>query len=130
MKLHMVTTIMTRKAIDMKLHKAIALKLHKATTGAMMSLAMSVMSSIKNKATATTAMMQMDRHPMAIVPTPPMDLHPMVLAPIPPMTTGNTMPSTIQGKPLPMAMTTIQDTIMMKMVIWARGRAMGNICNI
>ena len=117
MKLHTVTTIMTHKAIDMKLHKAIALKLHKATTSAMMSLAMSMTSSIKNKVTATTSMIQMHRHPMALVQTPPMDHHPMVIAPIPHMTTGNTTPSTIQGKPLPMAMTTIQDTTMKKMVI-------------
>ena len=68
MKLNMVATIMTHKAINMlhkaiimKLHKVFILKLHKATTAAMMSLAMSMMSSNKNKATATTAMMKMDR---------------------------------------------------------------------
>ena len=37
----------------------------------------------------------------------------MVIAPAPLMTTDNT----IQGKQLPMAMTTIQDTTTMKMVI-------------
>ena len=47
---------MLHKAIDVKLHKVFILKLHKATTGTMMSLAMSMKSSNKNKATATTAM--------------------------------------------------------------------------
>ena len=62
-------------------------------------------------------MMQMDRHPMVLVPTQPMDRHPMVLVPIPPMTTGNTMPSIKQGKALPMVMTTIQGITMKKMVM-------------
>ena len=96
MNLQMVTTIMT--------HKAIAMKLHKATTGAMMRLIMSVKNLIKNKAIATTAMM-------------PMDCLPMALVPIPPMTTGNTMPSITQGKTLPMVMTTIQGITMKKMVM-------------
>ena len=109
MKLNMVPTIMTHKdnnmlhkaikmlhkAIVMKLHKVFILKLHKATTGAMMSLAMSMKSSNKNKPTATTAIMQMDRNLMVLIPMMPMDLNPMVLAPIPHITTGNTMPSTI-----------------------------------
>ena len=117
MKLNMFPTIMTTKAIVVKLHKAFILKLHKATIGAMMSLAMSMKSSNKNKPTATTAMMQMDRNLMVRNTMMPMDLNPMVIAPIPLMTTGNTMPSTIQGKQLPIVMTTFQDTIMMKMVM-------------
>ena len=47
----------------------------------------------------------------------PMALNPMVIAPTPLMTTGNIMASINQGKQLPMAMTTFQDTTMMKMMI-------------
>ena len=150
MKLNMVPTIMTNKAINMlhkaiivKLHKVFILKLHKETIGAMMSLAMSMKGSNKNKATTTTAMMQMDHNLMVLAPMMqmdhnlmvrapmmqmdrnlivrntmmPMDLNTMVIAPTPLMTTGNIMASINQGKQLQMAMPTFQDTTMMKMVI-------------
>ena len=143
MKLNMVQTIMTNKANNMlhkaikmlhkaiivKLHKVFILKLHKATTGAMMSLAMSMKSSNKNKPTATTAMMQMDRNLMVRNTMMPMDLNPMVIAPTPLMSTGNIMASINQGKELQMAMPTFQDTTMMKMVIESPLEGATNMCN-
>ena len=156
MKLNMVTTVMTNKANNMlhkaikmlhkaivvKLHKVFILKLHKATTGAMMSLAMSMKSSNKNKPTATTAMMQMDHNLMVLNAMMqmdrnlmvrntmmPMDLNPMVIAPTPLMTTGNIMASINQGKELQMAMPTFQDTTMMKMEIESPLEGATNMCN-
>jgi hypothetical protein len=120
---------MLHKAIIVKLHKVFILKLHKATTGAMMSLAMSMKSSNKNKPTATTAMMQMDRNLMVRNTMMPMDLNPMVIAPTPLMTTGNIMASINQGKELQMAMPTFQDTTMMKMVIESPLEGATNMCN-
>ena len=148
-KRNMVPTIMTNKAINMlhkaivvKLHKVFILKLHKATIGAMMSLAMSMKSSNKNKPTATTAMMQMDRNLMVLNAMKqmdrnlmvlntmmPMDLNPMVIVPTPLMTTGNIMASINQGKELQMAMPTFQDTTMMKMVIESPLEGATNMCN-
>ena len=140
MKLNMVTTIMTHTTNNMLL-KAINM-LHKATIGAMMSLAMSMKSSNKNKPTATTAMMQMDRNlmvPDAMMQMDrnlmvrnsmmPMDLNPMVIAPTPLMTTGNIMASINQGKELQMSMPTFQDTTMMKMVIESPLEGATNMCN-
>ena len=142
MKPNMVPTIMTTKAVIVKLHKAFILKLHQAKTGAMMSLAMSMKSSNKNKPTATTAMMQMDHNLMVLNAMMqmdrnlmvrntmiPMDLKPMAIAPTPLMTNGNIMASINQGKQLQMAMTTFQDTTMMKMVIESPLEGATNMCN-
>ena len=129
MKRNMVPTIMTTKAVVVKLHKAFILKLHKATTNAMVSLAMSMKSSIKNKATITTAMMRMDHNLMVHKTMMPMDLNPMVIAPTPLMTTGNIMASINQGNQLQMAMPTFQDTTMMKMVIESLMEGVTNMFN-
>ena len=120
-KLNMVAPIMTIQTFNTKLHKA--------STGTMMNLAMSMKSSFKNKATTTTAMMQTVDNHMALVPIMPMDLNTMVLAPIPHMTTGNTRPSTIQGKQIPMTMSNILDTTMMKRMMEHHMDGDINMCN-
>ena len=59
----------------------------------------------------------------------PMDHNPMVIILIPPMTIGVTILSTNQGKQLPMAMTTIQHTTVMKMMIENHMEGDINMCN-